>query len=105
MILHSQAAWPLCIARSRGPCGSPGGRGQVTQSCGVRAWGDCPGSAGGEGPVEVAWPGLGELPAGCLLGRVMPSAQRREVAFAGAPALVIGHRVVIVASSGGPPAA
>jgi len=53
----------------------------------------------------VAGLGLAELPAGCLLGRVMPSAQRGQIAFAGAPALVIRHRVVIVAPPGGPPAA
>jgi len=72
---------------------------------GVGPRGYCPGSAGGEVPGQVAGLGLAELPAGCLLGRVMPSAQRGQIAFAGAPALVIRHRVVIVAPPGGPPAA
>ena len=55
--------------------------------------------------MEFSWPGLAELPAGCLLGRVMPAAQGGQIAFAGAAALVVGDRVVVIAPPGGPPAA
>ena len=72
---------------------------------GVRAGGYGSDSAAGECPFQVAGLGLLEVPAGCLLGRVMPTAKRRQIAFAGAAALVVGDRVVVIAAPGGPPAA
>src|SRR6266571_4963629 len=82
MILHSQAAWPP------GRCALPIWPGPRPQR-GYRAR-----------QAEAA-----EVPAGCLLGRVMPAAKRRQIAFAGAAALVVGDRVVVIAPPGGPPAA
>ena len=72
---------------------------------GVGRWGCCSGSAAGEVPFQVAGLGLAEVPAGCLLGRVVSLAKRREVAFARASALVKRDRMVIIAAPGGPPAA
>jgi len=46
-----------------------------------------------------------EVPAGGLLGGVVPAAQRGQVAFAGAAALVVGHGVVVIAAAGGAAAA
>jgi len=46
-----------------------------------------------------------EVPAGCLFRAVMPTADRCQIAPAGAPALVKGHGVIEVASNGRPPAA
>ena len=62
------------------------------------------GAAAWQGPGEGAWPGLVQVPAGCLLGAVVAAAQRAHIAFAGASALVIGDRVVVVAADGGSPA-
>src|ERR1022692_3450454 len=63
------------------------------------------GASAGEGPGEGAWLGLFEVPAGCLLGAVVASAERGAVAFARPPALVVGNGVVVVASAGRSPAA
>src|SRR6202034_4910552 len=49
--------------------------------------------------------GLLEAPAGCLLGLVMPSAQRMQVALAGPAALVVRDGVIVVAADGRPSAA
>jgi hypothetical protein len=46
-----------------------------------------------------------EVPAGGLLGGVVPAAQRGQVAFAGAAALVVGHGVVVIAAACGAAAA
>src|ERR1035437_8715598 len=74
-------------------------------SCGVGAWFCGVGASAGKCPGEGAWLGLPEVPAGCLLGAVVASAERGEIAFARPAALVIRDRVVVVASAGRPPAA
>ena len=62
--------------------------------CGVRG-----------GPGECAGVVVGEGPVGGLLGAVVASAGRADVAFAGGPAVVVGDGVVEVAGGGGAAAA
>ena len=45
------------------------------------------------------------MPSRCLLGAMVPSAQRRQIAPAGPAAPVKGHGVIDVAPDGGPSAA
>src|SRR5690242_10861971 len=56
-------------------------------------------AAVGQVPGHDAWLGLFEPPAVDLFGPVVPSAQWGEVAFARPPALVVGHGMVMVATS------
>src|SRR5882724_6470119 len=56
----------------------------VAGSGGVGAWWHGYGPAAGQSPDEGAWLGMLEVPAGGLLGGVVPPAKRGQVAFAGA---------------------
>jgi hypothetical protein len=66
---------------------------------------DGAGAAAGEGPGQGAGCWLLEMPAGCLLRSVVPSAQGRQITLAGASALVKRLCVVVVAAAGGAAAA
>ena len=72
--------------------------GVVAGCCGVAA-------AVRESPGQGAGGGLAELPAGCLFGAVVATAQRRKIALARPAALVIGDRMIVVAAGRLPPAA
>ena len=52
----------------------------------------------GEFPHQNARGGLEQTPALSLFGLMIPSAERREVAFAGSAALIVGQRMVVVAA-------
>jgi hypothetical protein len=52
----------------------------------------------GEFPHQNPGGGLGQTPALSLLSLMIPSAERREVAFASAAALVVGQGMVVVAA-------
>src|SRR5262249_62204206 len=75
------------------------------------AWGGVEGARGGRarpggwGPVQHAGGGLRQPPAGGLLGCVVTTAQRRQVAFAGTPAAMVRHGVVQVTTGSRAPAA
>src|SRR5215469_5755439 len=62
-------------------------------------------AAMGSSPDQRAWIRLVKPPALSLLGLMVLPAQRREVAFARDPALVVGHGVVEIAPDRGPGAA
>jgi hypothetical protein len=71
----------------------------------IGVWRDCVAAAMGELPGEGAGLVLAEVPAGCLLGLVMPSAQRGQIALTRCAAAVVRNDMIKIAASGGSSAA